>query len=359
MAAGEGVGVVLGGQPHHPHVHSLGQDHVDSAQRCVDTRRIAVVDHRDVLREALQQADLLGGERRAGRGHYVLHTGLVHGDHVRVTLHHDGYVLLLDGPLGEEEAIELVFLAVDDALGRVEVLAHVLVRAQNAAAEGDHSSRDVVHGEDHTVAEAVEERAVAVAADRESRIDQILLPIARLACGPREGRPLRRAVAEPEFADRGFGEAALLAEVGEPHAAPLLGIVEVVGEVVGRPAVKGEHAFPVVVAAHLLLAELPLLDLDSVAFGHDLQRLGKGHALVLHHEVDGVAALAATEALVDSFRGRDDERGGLLVVERAARHVVDTLFLECHVVADDFDDVRRGENPVYCFAIDHGVQRYE
>ena len=189
MAAGEGVGVVLGRQPHHPHVHSLGQDHVDSAQRCVDTRRIAVVDHRDVLREALQQADLLGGERRAGRGHHVLHTGLVHGDHVRVTLHHDGYVLLLDGPLGEEEAVELVFLAVDDALGRVEVLAHVLVRAQNAAAEGDHSSRDVVHGEDHTVAEAVEERAVAVAADRESRIDQILLPIARLACGPREGRP--------------------------------------------------------------------------------------------------------------------------------------------------------------------------
>ncbi len=78
VRTGERVGILGFGQQHDAHVHPLGQDHVDAADRGVDARRIAVVDDRDVLREAVQQTDLLGRERRARRRHDILHAGLVH-----------------------------------------------------------------------------------------------------------------------------------------------------------------------------------------------------------------------------------------------------------------------------------------
>ena len=51
---------------------------------------------------------------------------------------------------------------------------------------------------------------------------------------------------------------------------------------------------------------------------------------MLHDEVDGVAALAAAEALEDALGGGDGERGGLLVMERTQSQVVDAAFLQRH-----------------------------
>ena len=169
MAAGERIGVLGFGQQHHADIHPLLEDHVDAAQRGVNPGRIAVVDHGDVLREAPQQADLLRGERRSGGGDDSLDPGLVHGDHVEIALDHDGKILLLDGLLGEIETVEFAFLAVDLALGGVRVLGDLLVGAQGAAPEGDDAPRDVVHGEDHAVAEAVVERTVALSGQRKAR----------------------------------------------------------------------------------------------------------------------------------------------------------------------------------------------
>ena len=129
----------------------------------MDTRRIAVVDDRNVLRKAVQQAYLLRRERRSGRRHDVLHSGLVHRNHVGITLDHDGEVLLLNGFLGEIEAVQFAFLAVYLALGGVLVLGDLLVRAERAASEGHDAARNVVHGEDHPVAEPVVKRSVALA----------------------------------------------------------------------------------------------------------------------------------------------------------------------------------------------------
>ncbi len=53
MRACERIGIVLGRQQHHAHVHALLQDHVDSAQRGVYARRIAVVYNGYVTREAM------------------------------------------------------------------------------------------------------------------------------------------------------------------------------------------------------------------------------------------------------------------------------------------------------------------
>ena len=60
------------------------------------------------------------------------------------------------------------------------------------------------------------------------------------------------------------------------------------------------------------------------------ERLGVGEVLMLHDEVDGVASLAASEALEDALGGRDGERGGLLVMERTQSQVVDASLLQRH-----------------------------
>ena len=351
--ARESVGVVLGRQQHHAHVHALAEDHVDAAQRGVNAGRVAVVDHRDVARETVQEAYLLRRERRARRGHHVLHPGLVHGDHVEIPLHQDGAILLLYGLLREVEAVELAFLAVYFAFGRVLVLGHVLVRAERAAAERHDAARDVVHREDDPLAEAVVERAVALAPQRQSRRHEELLAIARFQGVARHAVAAPGAETEAELADRGVGHAALLAEIGQAHALTLGIAREDLREVVRGPAVEGEHALAVVVAVLLLGRQLLLAHLDAVALGHGLQRLGIADALVLHDERHGIAALSAAEAFEESLRGRHDERGGLFVMERTACLIVHALAPERDVFADDFHDVRGGIDAVYRFPVDH------
>ena len=125
------------------------------------------------------------------------------------------------------------------------------------------------------------------------------------------------------------------------------------GEIVRGPSIDGEHALAVVVALHVLVAHLLLAHLDAVTLGHHLQRFGIGDVLVLHDEVDGVAALAAAEALVDASCGRDYERRRLLLMKRTACLIVDALAFERNILADDIDDIGGGIYPVYGFAIDH------
>src|SRR5206468_9774661 len=94
------------------------------------------------LREAPEQAQLLGAEGRAERGHDLADPGLCERDHVEVTLDHDGAVGPADRVAREREAVERVALAEDGRLGGVEILGwRIAARrslGQDAAAEGDH-----------------------------------------------------------------------------------------------------------------------------------------------------------------------------------------------------------------------------
>lgn len=319
----------------------------------MDTRRVSVVNDRDVFRKTVQQAYLLGRERCPGRRNDVLDTRLVHRNHIGIAFDHDGEVELLDRLLGEIESVQLTFLAVYLALGRILVLGNGLVGTQRTAAESDDAPRNVMYGENHPVAEAVVERTVALAFERKAGRDQELLFISRRQRILRHPVATRGAEPEAELLDRGVGHAALLAEIGHTHAHALGLVVQVVGEIIGRPAVEREHRFAVVVAAYLFLGHLLLLDLDAVSFGHHLQGFGIGDVLVLHQERDGIAAFAAAEAFIYPLRGRHDERRGFLVVERAAGLIVHTLALERDVLADNIHDIGGCINAVYCFPVDH------
>ena len=176
VLAGIGVGVVAVGQEAYLDVHPLFEQHVDASQGGLDAGRVAVVEHRQVVGEAVYHLDLLRGECRARRGHHVLHPALVHGDDVRIALDQVAAVLLDDGLLGLIHAVEFVALVIDFRFGRVDVLhLHALGGGgQHTSAEGYHLAAQRVDGEDDAPPEAVAQ-AVVVRLVAEAGLHQILL----------------------------------------------------------------------------------------------------------------------------------------------------------------------------------------
>jgi hypothetical protein len=73
---------------------------------------------------------------------------------------------------------------------------------------------------------------------------------------------------------------------------------------------------------------------------------------MLHDEADGIAAGAATKALIDLFAGRNGERRGLFVMERAQAEIVSASFLQFHEGAHYFHNIDAAEDLLY------GVLRY-
>src|SRR3989475_9340810 len=114
----------------------------------------------------LFRSQLLGGERRAERGHHLADAGLRERDQVEVALDHDGSVGLADRVARERETVERVALAEDRRLGGVEVFGRRLTArrppGQDAAAEGDHLAARVRDREHDPLPEAVEHAAGAV-----------------------------------------------------------------------------------------------------------------------------------------------------------------------------------------------------
>ena len=59
------VGVLIIGQEQHLYVHALGQQHVNTAQRCLDARLVTVIEYGYVVGETVYQTNLPRRERCA------------------------------------------------------------------------------------------------------------------------------------------------------------------------------------------------------------------------------------------------------------------------------------------------------
>jgi hypothetical protein len=68
---------------------------------------------------------------------------------------------------------------------------------------------------------------------------------------------------------------------------------------------------------------------------------------MLHEEVDGIAAFAATETFVDLLAAGNGEGRGFFVVKRAKAEVIGAAFFQFHEGADDLDDVYPVEDLLY------------
>ena len=191
-------------------------------------------------------------------------------------------------------------LVVDRRIGRVDILlTHALgAGVEQAAAEGHHLAAHGEPGEDDPACETVVELAVLTLA-AQSAGRQILGLVTLGECLP--GQRIAPHGGEPETET-------LYHIVSEAARAPILHtdglpvgvVVQDMLVVVGGPLIDNEHALALALLLLLLAGELTFLYLDVVLACEPFQRLHIGHLLVLHDEVDGIAGLAAGEALVNA-----------------------------------------------------------
>ena len=86
-------------------------------------------------------------------------------------------------------------------------------------------------------------------------------------------------------------------------------------------------------------SSLLALELDPVAVGQQLDRLGEPEPLLLLDELDHVAADPAAEAVVELLLRVDRERRRALLVERAEPDLARAPAPQVGVGGDDLDDV--------------------
>ena len=84
----------------------------------------------------------------------------------------------------------------------------------------------------------------------------------------------------------------------------------------------------------IVLRHLQAVFLRQVGHGFD-----KAHAGMFHQEADGIAVLAAAEAMKKLLGRADREGWRVFPMERAQPHEVGAAFFELHVAPDDFDNV--------------------
>ncbi len=240
-------------------------------------------------------------------------------------------------------------------LGRVHVLG-ALVAAHRPAAEAEGAAAAVADREHDPRAEAVVLAALLVALGEADAV-QLADAEAGLLAADEDLVPGARRVADPEGAQHLLAESAL----GQVIAgfAGLLGLPEVVG-VVGAGALQQLLQPAPLLASGLRPRVLLLaLDLDPVAVGEQLDRLGEAHPLLLLDELDHVAADPAAEAVVELLLRLDRERGRALVVEGTEAGPAGALAAQIGVGGDHLDDVGGLLDPFQALRRDQRHQNFD
>ena len=317
MASGKAVRVVSIRQEEHLHVHLLLQQHVGTSQRCMHARSIAVVEQYDVAGESVEQSDLMDAQRRTRVGHHVFDAALVHGDYIRISLHHIHAVFLGDGLLCLIQSVEFPLLVVDDTVGRVHVfLAHTLgTGIQHTSAESHHLPAHTQPREDGTPRESVQilvlsalvARFLLIHLEAETGIHQVFRLISFLHRLVEERRALVQGESQLEFPDDVVSESSA-SEILHADGSSVHIILQDVLKVFRRPFIHDEHRFALAFPLLLLVGHLAFLNLDMVFVSQPSQRIRIGHLLQLHQEVDGVSTLSAGKAVADATGWRNGER---------------------------------------------------
>ncbi|MPM87552.1 hypothetical protein SDC9_134651 [bioreactor metagenome] len=155
MFAGKRVGVVAIGQQHHFDVHTLFEQHIDTADGSLDARHITVIQYRNVVGETMNETNLSRRKRSSRRRNHVFNARLVHGNHVGVTFHQETTILFNNGLFGKVDTVEFGAFVVYFRFGRVNVLRHFVVLFQNTTTKGHHFPRKGMYGKHYTTPETI------------------------------------------------------------------------------------------------------------------------------------------------------------------------------------------------------------
>ena len=341
MGADETVRVVFWRQEQEldgARIAGVGQGAVQRLARGAPPRRVAVEAEDDLVGEAEQLVHVLAGAGRAQRGHGVAKAELCQGHHVHVAFGHQGVAGLADGGARLEQAVQFAALVEHRRFGGVEVLGFFV--AQHAPAKADALALDVADGKHDAITEAVVALAILLADDHQARFVQQRAVVFGKDAG--QVAPALWRVAQAIA----FGDL--------PGDAPALQVRHRTGRRLELLAPGFAGFFQHIGQCGLLLARggsaLALLGRGVVlrhgqadALRQILHRFDETHARVVHQKTDGVAVLAAAEAVVELLGGANAERRRLLPVKGAQPHEVGPAFLELHVASHDIDHVDAGQ----------------
>ena len=268
---------------------------------------VRIEDEDDLVGVPRQQPRVFNRQRGAQRRHRVGESGLVHRDHIHISLAQDQPALL--GGFGEVEREQLVCLFEHRRVGGVEILGLGIV--QYPPAERDHIAAHIDDGDDDAFAENIEQPSVFLAALRQKSGLQLFVAKSLLAQRVNQkvksaGRP-----SQPEVANGAVGVAAAVVIIQRLLA--FGGVERLVIQSRGFPVgfqhtgaqprrsvvlrrVRQPHAYP------------PRQQLHRVHIVQVFDLLNKG---------DGVAAHPATEAVKRIVFGIQRERRRFFAVERA------------------------------------------
>ena len=217
---GKRVGILTIGQEHHLDVHLLLEEHIDSTDRRLDTGGITIIKDSNIVGKTTDQPDLPSSQRRTRRGDHILDAGLVHADHVHITLDQETMVLPDNCLLRLEKAIKLIALMIDLALGRVHVFRRLLRLLQDTPAESHHLATQRMHRKDHPATETVVSPLTILVGNNKACLLQVFPLVSRQLGSLGQGITLIERISQLELADRLLTQATLY-KIAQTHQSPI------------------------------------------------------------------------------------------------------------------------------------------
>ena len=281
--------------------------------------------------DALEHLRMLVGECRALRRDRDRKARRVKPYRVDLTLAHDRLAMrrLCDMGRRPVEGEQHLRLLEDRRLGRIHVLAGILLLHELAPRERHHPALTILDRKHQPAAEPV---VAEVARTRRTLDDARRLKFLRriaILLGPLEDRrhPVRR-VAYQEIVLNLRAKVALYEVVARNLR--LAHLAE--APVVELRQLRHEREKPL---SEPRLGVLTLLELDAALLGELAHGGHEVQPLVLHHKLYRVARLSAAEAVVEPLRDVYVEAWSLFVVERTARLEARTRMLYGYAVGGD------------------------
>ena len=217
---GKRVGILTIGQEHHLDVHLLLEEHIDSTDRRLDTGGITIIKDSNIVGKTTDQPDLPSSQRRTRRGDHILDAGLVHADHVHITLDQETMVLTDNCLLRLEKAIKLIALMIDLALRRIHVFCRLLRLLQDTPTESHHLTTQRMHRKDHPATETVVSPLTILVGNNKACLLQVFPLVSRQLGSLGQGITLIERISQLELADRLLTQATLY-KIAQTHQSPI------------------------------------------------------------------------------------------------------------------------------------------
>ena len=257
-----------------------------------------------------QHANMLHGKGGTQRGDHVGHAGFVHHDDIGIAFANDGNAGRRHSRLGLIEAKKHFRFMEDGGFLRVEVLR--LALAHHASAERNHIAVDIANREHNAVEEAVTSATAGfdshVGLDHFLRLEALRAEIYDKRAGPwsKTELPLLRNLSA-QITPRQIGTSLVNLRATPAHK---LGVEEF-----GRGIA---YLFQASLLTTIHGGARRFGNLNACAARKLAHGIDETDIVELHHEAENVSAFAAAETMPQLRRRIDFERGGFLVMERAA-----------------------------------------